>query len=297
VDRQGRIIACLVGQPRDPSYAAAAKQAYQFLETLRGQERFSPKERSHKRGSYPAIHIGTTYGYGLSTPLTLANKGHEALAQRLLGDKNIARLATFASGESTQPLSPFSLLRNTRWAAAFALWAPRLYGYYRTKLGQLRERMPELGWNFSKSIFPCATFNFGPNVWTFKHRDVMNCPFGWCSIQALGDFDPKAGGHLILWDLQLVVEFPPGALILIPSATLTHSNIPVQQGDSRASFTQYCGGGLFRYVDNGFRTEEELKMQDPTAYAEVLQQKKSRWEMGLGLFSTAEELLQCTAQP
>jgi hypothetical protein len=120
----------------------------------------------------------------------------------------------------------------------------------------------------------------------------MNCPFGWCSIQALGDFDPKAGGHLILWDLKMVIEFPPGALILIPSSTLTHSNIPVQQGDSRASFTQYFGGGLLRYIDNGFRTEGELQRQDPAAFADMQCQKQMRWKMGLGLFSKVDELLQ-----
>ena len=115
--------------------------------------------------------------------------------------------------------------------------------------------MPQLCCNFNNSVFSTAAFNFGPNVWTFKHQDSANCLFGWCAIQALDHFDPKAGGHLILWDLKKVIEFPPGALILIPSATMTHSNVPVQPGNSRVSFTQYCAGGLFRYVDNGFRTE------------------------------------------
>jgi hypothetical protein len=151
--------------------------------------------------------------------------------------------------------------------------------------------MPHLRRNFINSPFPAAAFNFGPNVWTFKHRDRLNCPFGWCAIQALGHFDPKVGGHLILWDLKMVIEFPPGALILIPSATIMHSNIPVQQGDRRVSFTQFCPGGLFRYVDNGFRTETELATEDPTAYALMVEMKKSRWKMGLGLFSTLDSLL------
>jgi hypothetical protein len=118
----------------------------------------------------------------------------------------------------------------------------------------------------------------------------MNCPFGWCAIQALGHFNPRAGGHLVLWDLKLVVEFPPGALILIPSATIEHSNIPVQRGDSRCSFTQYCAGGLFRYVDNGFRTQAQLAKEDPIALAQVLEAKKTRWRMGLELFSSLDDL-------
>jgi hypothetical protein len=54
------------------------------------------------------------------------------------------------------------------------------------------------------------------------------------------------------------IEFPSGALILIPSATIAHSNVPVQDGDERISFTQFSAGGLFRFVDNGSRTQDEL---------------------------------------
>jgi hypothetical protein len=158
-------------------------------------------------------------------------------------------------------------------------------------LEPLYAKMPQLRRNFINSVFPTAAFNFGPNVWTFKHRDRLNCPFGWCAIQALGRFDPKLGGHLVLWELKKAIEFPPGALILIPSATLTHSNVPVQPGDRRLSFTQYCPGGLFRYVDNGFRTEAQLALEDPAAYSLMVEAKKTRWEEGLGLFSTLDSLL------
>lgn len=151
--------------------------------------------------------------------------------------------------------------------------------------------MQHLRRNFDRSIFTSAAFNFGPNAWTYKHRDSLNCPFGWCSIQALGCFDPQKGGHLILWDLHLVIEFPAGALVLIPSATLMHSNIPVQPGDCRASFTQYCSGGLFRYVDNGFRTEAQLAAEDPAEYERMCLLKRTRWKMGLALLSTLDDLL------
>jgi hypothetical protein len=124
----------------------------------------------------------------------------------------------------------------------------------------------------------------------FRHRDVLNLPFGWCAIQALGKFDPTRGGHLVLWDLKMVIEFPPGALVLIPSATLSHSNIPVAVGDHRASFTQFTAGGIFRYVDNGFRTEEQFECEDPDGYAEAMASKDQRWEMGLNLWTTIDEI-------
>ncbi|KIM36469.1 hypothetical protein M413DRAFT_78216, partial [Hebeloma cylindrosporum] len=168
-------------------------------------------------------------------------------------------------------------------------WGPGLYEYYDTRLKQLCKHNPRLIKNFPKSVFPTAAFNFG-NVRTFKHRDTQNCPFGWCGITALGRFDPKKGGHLILWELKLVVEFPPCSTILIPSAMITHSNTPVAKGDVRNSFTQYCVGGLFRYINNGFMIDKVLRRKDPTKFREMEALKATRWQMGLGLFSTLEEL-------
>jgi hypothetical protein len=159
-------------------------------------------------------------------------------------------------------------------------------------LDALHARLPHLRRNFNRSIFSCATFNFGPSVWTFKHTDPLNCPFGWCAIQALGSFDHRLGGHLILWDIKTVVQFPAGSTILIPSAVVTHSNIPVQPGERRASFTQYCSGGLFRWVDNGFRTEAALATENPDEFARMTALKETRWKTGLELLSTVDELLE-----
>lgn len=143
---------------------------------------------------------------------------------------------------------------------------------------------------FPRSTYPAATFNLGPCVCTYKHRDPLNCPFGLCAIQPLGDFDPTKGGHLILWDLGIYIQFPPGSLILILSATLVHSNTPIQAHEKRASFTQYCGGGLFHYVDNGFMTGKALKAKHPKKFAEMQAAKAKRWSYGLSLFSTLDEL-------
>ncbi|KAJ6629987.1 hypothetical protein B0H10DRAFT_2208132 [Mycena sp. CBHHK59/15] len=146
-------------------------------------------------------------------------------------------------------------------SAAFTLWAPCLYQYYHQHDDALHQHLPHLPHIFAKSVFSCVVFNFRPNVWTFHHHDVLN------------------GGHLVLWDLKLVIKFPPGALILIPSATLSHSNVPVQEGDKRISFTQFTASG------NGFHTERVLEEQDPEEFTQLAAAKDSRWEMGLGLLS------------
>ncbi|KAF8209478.1 hypothetical protein K438DRAFT_1572213, partial [Mycena galopus ATCC 62051] len=173
---------------------------------------------------------------------------------------------------------------------AFALWAPRLYGLYVENNRLLHRRLPHLQRPFQQSVFACAAFNFG-NVCTYRHHDVCNLPFGWCTIQSLGNFDAKKGGHLILWDVKAIVEFPAGALILLPSATIAHSNVPVARGEEHISFTQFTAGNLFRYVDNGFRTQTQLATEDPVEHDRLMNAKESRWEKGLKLFSTIDELM------
>ncbi|KAJ7124030.1 hypothetical protein C8R43DRAFT_899244, partial [Mycena crocata] len=273
VDSKSRIVAVLAGQPRDPTYAADATAAYHAILDERKRAQFSAKASTHRRGPFPALNVGLSYGKGQRIPGYLRNGHHAALLQRLIGNPSIRRMACFAS-------------------AAFSLWAPKVFQYYKEHDAALRQHLPHLPRNFDRSVFACAAFNFGPDVWTFKHRDVLNLPFGWCAVQALGRFDHRMGGHLVLWDLKLVIEFPHGATILLPSATVEHSNIPVQPGDERASFTQYTAGGLMRYVDNGFRTESELREEDEAAYEQMWKDKEARWEMGVGLFSTVDELLQ-----
>lgn len=120
----------------------------------------------------------------------------------------------------------------------------------------------------------------------------MNCAFGMCAIQALGNFDPAEGGHLVLSDLKLVIEFPAGSTVLIPSATLTHSNVPVKKGEQRASFTQFCPGGLLRYVDSDFRTEKSLKTSRIADYKKHQQEKLSLWRRGLDLWSPLSSIVE-----
>ncbi|KAF9546311.1 hypothetical protein CPC08DRAFT_797143, partial [Agrocybe pediades] len=66
--------------------------------------------------------------------------------------------------------------------------------------------------------------------------------------------------------LYLAVQFPSGSVILIPFATVIHTNIPIAQGDTGVSIVQFVAGGLFRFIDCSFLTEKELKEKDPDLY-------------------------------
>lgn len=176
----------------------------------------------------------------------------------------------------------------------FAFYAPKLYNVYRSYLSQLYDHSPHLHPNFpSCSIFPACTFNLGPGTATVDHTDFNNVVYGLCAITALGNFDPTLGGHLVLFDLGLVIEFPPGSTILIPSSVLRHSNTPiVREGIQRMSVTQYCSGGLFRWVDYGFQMGTTLN-ETPAGRLQkkAIDGKLEDWtEAALSLFSTTSSL-------
>ncbi|KAJ7104923.1 hypothetical protein C8R44DRAFT_639793, partial [Mycena epipterygia] len=172
----------------------------------------------------------------------------------------------------------------------FANWAPNLYDFYVDYMGEFYSTNPHLRRPFLNGIWSAVTFNLGPMTCALGHCNFANLAFGWCAITALGFFDYTKGGHLILWDCKLVLEFPPGTTILIPSATIYHSNIAIASGEQRYSFTQYTAGGLFRRVEHGYKTEEEY-------FATLSPEEKEEKQLGLewasegaGLFSTLAEL-------
>ncbi|KAJ7902390.1 hypothetical protein B0H13DRAFT_2234000 [Mycena leptocephala] len=271
VDSAGRVFAVLAGQPDNDAYRAAVGRTYTFIEDQGTAARFPAAMRHHRRSLFAAVNVGLMMGKGATAPSWNDNKEYTGLMARLLGNPDIIWMANFTS-------------------ASFVLWAPQLYAHYVDMNTWLRGRHSHLKRPFPKSVFASTAFNFGPSVWTFKHRDVCNLPFGWCAVQLLGPFNVTKDGHLILWDLKLIVEFPAGTLIL-PLATIAHSNILAEKGEERISFMQFSAGGLFRYVDNGFRMQDQLEAEDPEEHSRLMGLKESRWENGLRMFSTVDELL------
>ncbi|TFK36611.1 hypothetical protein BDQ12DRAFT_609640, partial [Crucibulum laeve] len=273
LDSDGHVIACLVGQPCNPSYTKSCHHAYKEIMEGCQSTASTEDEQTHHRGNYPAVHIGVTMPPGGSHPTNLCSGSHGPMVERLLQNGHIKHIASFAE-------------------AAFSLWVEGLYEHYKQHSNALLAHHQHLHRIFSKSVFSAVMFNFGPQVWTRKHCDSQNLAFGWCAIQVLGIFDHTKGGHLVLPDLRLVAEFPSGSLILLPSAMLTHANVPVGDGESRASFTQYSSGGLFHYVDNGFQTDTCLQKEDPDEFKHICTLKASYWSLGLKLFSKLSNVVE-----
>ncbi|KAJ7458375.1 hypothetical protein B0H11DRAFT_1737939, partial [Mycena galericulata] len=276
IDSKGRIIAVLGGMPKDVAgWKVATDRAARLFAEGAGQGSFSADQIHHRRAQepYPSISRGISHGGGQPEPGELCNnEANTRLTDSFLQDSSFQRLAGFAN-------------------CLFAVFAPLLFAFYGAQMALLATWRPSLRWNFARSVFAACTFNFGPHAITVPHLDFGNLSWGWCAITALGDFDPDYGGHLILWDLKLVIRFPPGSTILIPSAIVRHSNVPVRTHEHRYSFTQYTAGGLFRWVRNGFKTEEMFERSaTPEEKAARAAEEVSRWEEGVAMYSTFDSL-------
>ena len=166
------------------------------------------------------------------------------------------------------------------------MYAPRMYMRYGKTLDALLARDPAMRRNFKNNNFAAMTMNLGPNTVTFRHVDHLNVPWGWCAITALGNYDPKLGGHLVLWDLGIAIEFPPGATILIPSAVVAHSNVAIQAYETRYSLTQYSAGGLIRWLDCAHQSQSSFE----AAGRKHMQTPEERWKDGVENWCTWDEL-------
>ncbi|KAJ7245963.1 hypothetical protein C8J57DRAFT_1523833 [Mycena rebaudengoi] len=270
LDSHRRLIALLGGKPKDlVGWQIVTDGCAKLLEAQMARGKFSEDDLNHRRAQepYPSISRGISFGGGQTEPGELCNNEENIrLSDELLAHPFFKRLDGWAN-------------------CLFRIFASVLYMFYQEQMGLITRWNPNLVWNFVGSIFAACTFNFGPHAITVPHLDFGNLAWGWCSITALGNFDPDLGGHLILWDLKLVIRFPPGSTILIPSAIIRHLNVPVQAHERRFSFTQYSAGGLFRWIRNGFQTEEAFQ-QKASASEKASRNAESevRWAEGMGRF-------------
>ncbi|KAK7016988.1 hypothetical protein VNI00_018786 [Paramarasmius palmivorus] len=276
VEKGQHVIAVAVPPPKDDrSFLDACDGLH--AEILRQGSRLSASAGAKQRGGHLALAGGITYGLGQPFPQRLKYSSllHEEIMEALLRTMEAKRIAGFQS-------------------CVFGRWSPANERWYATTK-QFISRHPKTQsqrWNFLNSVFASTTINFGPRTWTYRHCDVQNLPHGWCAVTAMGQYDYTKGGHLILWDLKLAIEFPPGCTILLPSATIAHSNVPVGSSETRTSFTQYSAGPIFRWVTDGGRNLRELQNEDEEGYLKCRAALNSKSGLaGYHRFATLEELL------
>ncbi|KAK6966336.1 hypothetical protein R3P38DRAFT_2569854, partial [Favolaschia claudopus] len=111
------------------------------------------------------------------------------------------------------------------------------------------------------SVFSAATVELGG-----PHRNRSDWrgnipPFEaafWSIVTAAGTFRSLHGGHIILWDLGLVIQFPAGSSILIPTGIVRYSFVDVGPTEERYSIIQWAGSGVRRFVENGYKSDVEF---------------------------------------
>ncbi|KAJ7330276.1 hypothetical protein DFH08DRAFT_966845 [Mycena albidolilacea] len=278
IDSRRRLILVLGGKPKDPvGWHVVTDGAAKLMDKLLLQCHFTPDDchhrRAHPESPYPSILRGVSHGGGQTEPGELHNHPDNIqVTDEMLAHKYFKQIVGFT--------------HCLVWT-----FAPILALFCQVQMGLLAQWNPALNWPFVDSIFAACTFNFGPRAITCPHLDFGNLAWGWCAITSLGWFDPDRGGHLILWDLKLIIRFPPGSTILIPSAIIRHSNIPVQPHEKCFSFVQYTAGELFRWIRNGYMTDEDFERTATAAEKEArATEATTRWEEGVSMFSSIDEL-------
>ncbi|KAJ7237601.1 hypothetical protein C8J57DRAFT_1529151 [Mycena rebaudengoi] len=228
------------------------------LELAAAQASLSEQQLYHRRGHFGSLTDGQTHGTGRVQPGTFINGAiNAAILATLVGTFAFFRIAGFATG-------------------IFANWAPDVFEFYLVQMRLFYGRNPHLRRPFINSIFSACTVNLGPRTCALGHRDFANLVFGWCAITALGKFDWKKGGHLILWDCKLILEFPPGTTILIPSSR--HFSLQHPHRTPRKAL--FVHPSEQEYRDS--LSPEELEREK--------EESRARWQAGADLFSTLEEL-------
>ncbi|KAG6379540.1 hypothetical protein JVT61DRAFT_10039 [Boletus reticuloceps] len=262
VDEEDRIITVLAGRPAGDDWDEVHTEISTLLH--KAGSKVSKPRKQEQQGNFTSLSFGVSYGEGQQAPGNLAHgECNGAVIRDIMQTKAVQRAAGFMN-------------------SCFAGYAPKLYEEYHSNLSLLFAQYPHLERIFSNSIFPTATFNCGPRVVSLDRVDNTNIPVGFCAVFACGSYDPVQGGHLILFDLGLVIQFPPGSTILVPPGTLRHGNVSTRPNETHQSFTQYFPGGLLHVVGS---TKPALRNWFEGHDDE-------RYQRAMGLFSKISDLQQ-----
>ncbi|KAK7032543.1 hypothetical protein VNI00_012941 [Paramarasmius palmivorus] len=238
-DASGGRLAYLAGWA-GPGWDLVIQQIQGVLRDTFTSIHLPPDSLDHRRGHFPALAMGISFGGGQTQPSNLTHP------------ENTASVLEAARAHS-------AMQRKARYDDyVMRTQFPELHALYTRVIQKLVDQNPSLRPNFPGCCFAATTFNYD-RAHTLRHIDSLNLFCGLCAVMAIGDFDYTRGGHLVLWDLGLVIEVPPGCTVYFPSALIEHSNIPIAKHESRSSIVQYSAAGLFRWVHNGGMSDREFR--------------------------------------
>ncbi|KAJ3765229.1 hypothetical protein FB446DRAFT_655547 [Lentinula raphanica] len=209
------------------------------MQHLHQHARIAAGRETHRRGQYATLPAGIGFGGGRTEPGNYANSPHNAaLIADLLADPALKLAASFVD-------------------AGFRTLFPKLHCFLTNLLNRILDDNPALTRLFSECCFAALHFNLS-FAWTDNHTDYFNVLFTMCCAFCVGDFDYTRGGHLIAWEFGVVTEFPPGSAVFLPSAWVTHCNVPIASHEHRSSLAFFTSSGLTRWYQNGYMSDKSF---------------------------------------
>ncbi|KAJ7909217.1 hypothetical protein B0H13DRAFT_1877968 [Mycena leptocephala] len=243
IDNKGRIVACLVPSPTDAiAWRSTVLSATEVFERAAGYADFSKLQE-------PVLKVGVEYGGPRG--VKPQNVKHELA--------NCIETGLILQNHGVQEIAAF---HNT----ILQSFAPKIYAYTENSTDliykfdeDLRRELP--------GVFPAAEFDLGElgSAPRLQDKDVLH---GWRALTALGTYDSRYGGDIILWDDGFVLRFPPGATFLFPAALMRYSFVEVQPG-------------LHRYITNGYVSDSTFeRTADKRAMESMHRARGRRLEAG-----------------
>ncbi|THV07169.1 hypothetical protein K435DRAFT_960104 [Dendrothele bispora CBS 962.96] len=212
-----------------------------LLEKAREDVHVDPQMLYQRQGNYVSLNAGISLGGGQKRPSNLlpTSEHNGSILEELQSNPDVVQVVGYCD-------------------YLFRSYFPKLHQLYKRVLETIIADDPSLKRNFPNSQLAGIRYNF-KNAVDVPHRDFSNLFFGQCGIFACGNYNYKKGGHIVLWDLGLVIEFPPGTVVFIPDALLLYSTTKILTTETRSSMMLYSAAALFRWVHNGGMTDRQFR--------------------------------------
>ncbi|KAK7033758.1 hypothetical protein R3P38DRAFT_2519643, partial [Favolaschia claudopus] len=173
------------------------------------------------------------------------------------------------------------------------LYCHLAYSTLESQKSEFRFVKPDAQYPCPASIFSAVTVELGgPHCQTDWRGDLPPYqPDSWAILTAIGDYRYTQGGHVIFWEFGIVVQFPPGACILLPPGLVHYSFVEVPDHHKRYSVIQWAGSGIDRYLHNRDHTDIDFaKVATEAEHDEREARRQRKHRQAIDLFPRPDEL-------
>ncbi|KAJ7617536.1 hypothetical protein DFH06DRAFT_1012556 [Mycena polygramma] len=173
--------------------------------------------------------------------------------------------------------------------ALYRDFAPRLYDHVNGIKSDILNKDWTLRDNYPPGAFHASEWFLGGHE-SPPRLDDLQMLWSWRAFTALGNYNARWGGELILWEEKKIVKFPVGATFLFPSAFMRYSFTRICAGEEQFWFSQYSQAGVFRHLENGYRSEARFEGLAWTGTHRARDEMKDRrMETALGMYSNVND--------